>query len=254
LMPGLNYIAMPEINNDIRMTGALQQKKFRDVLMRMIDSVEPEVLVLDPLISYHGEDENDNAAMRRSLDHLTEIQDITGVTTIVAHHLGKQADKAFNAVFSGRGASAIGDWAANILTLSLEKKEGPEAIIKAIHHKARNFPTVPDFFMRRTKFLEFELADNPNDKNQKDLEAVIHALSGFEDYQAESQAELVKEIMSLPGYSKDKAKRAIWAATKTQYVVSTPHPEKKKQSCYSLTFDGQLLISELDADKFMRGL
>lgn len=109
-------------------------------MIQLIQITQADILILDPLISYVTGDENDNAEMRRSLDCLTDIQDRTGTASIVVHHLGKAAASGkFNDVFSGRGASAIGDWAANILTFKKEKQEGSEMTIEVLHHKARNF-------------------------------------------------------------------------------------------------------------------
>src|SRR5208283_2094177 len=97
-------------------------------------------------------DENDNGAMRRTLDCLTVISDRTNVACVVVHHAGKQGTD--NQVFAGRGASAIGDFAANILVLN----PGPESkredgsrrfVIEVSHRKARNYECIEPFFLER---------------------------------------------------------------------------------------------------------
>lgn len=200
---------IPVIRDDIRYVGAFQETEFQDTIKRMVEATEARCIILDPLISYHGCDENGNSEMRRSLDALTELMDETGTATILFHHLGKASGSGdLNKIFSGRGASAIGDWAANILSLWLGEMDGAEANIEVAHHKARNFPTVANFFLRRTSELQFHLCDKPgSSKERTELAAVIRALHGIG--QAESQAHLIREMQAFEEWSDKKCQRAI---------------------------------------------
>ena len=49
--------------DDCSFTGSLKDKDFQKFLIDSLLSIEAGNLILDPLISYHGEDENDNADM-----------------------------------------------------------------------------------------------------------------------------------------------------------------------------------------------
>ncbi len=250
LQRGFERVFIPEVRNDVRYVGEFREKKFQNDMAALIEATQAGCLILDPLISYHGGDENDNSEMRRSLDALTELQDRTGVATILFHHLGKAANSnEFNKIFSGRGASAIGDWAANILTLGIIKKEGPEAIIGCTHHKARNFPTVPPFYLRRTDDLQFHLSDKPGgEKEQSEVIAVVQALKSMAGQQAESQAQLCSAISAATDWSDKKAQRAIQKAVNTGRVAKTQHPTHKKRQCYTLTSEGQLFGHQVDPD------
>mgnify|MGYP006286685763 FL=1 len=242
LKKGFDRAFIPLVREDVRYVGEFREKGFQHKVMEMVDAIGAQCLIIDPLISYHGGDENDNSEMRRSLDALTELMDRTGAASILFHHLGKASARSdFNKVFSGRGASAIGDWAANILTLGIAKTEGPEAVIECHHHKARNFSTVPPFYLRRTQDLQFHLCDKPGgQKEQAEILAVIQALKGMDGKQAESQTQLCNAITASTDWSDKKAQRAIQKAVKAGQVVQTPHPTHKKRQCYTLTFEGEL--------------
>lgn len=174
MAPALDNIVMPR---DIRMTGELTDDDFQ---RRIVDACRRfcvDLLVLDPLISFHGQDENDNAAMRRSLDCLTAICDQANVGTIVVHHVGKNTLE--NGVFAGRGASAIGDWAANILLMKPVEIDGERSnVIELQHQKARNFEAAKPFFLERRPDLSMVRTDDPKKrgKNGSQAQAVVEAL------------------------------------------------------------------------------
>lgn len=94
-------------SDDIRVVGSFTDAAFRDEIIWHTKEHKRDIIIFDPLISYHGENENDNSAMRGTLDALTKIQDETGAAVILVHHVGKSGSG--NSVFAGRGASAIGD-------------------------------------------------------------------------------------------------------------------------------------------------
>jgi RecA-family ATPase len=79
---------------------------------RLVLVLSLRLLVLDPLISYHSKNENDNAEMRKTLDALTRLCEDTNAAVLVVHHAGKAGTGG-----GARGASAITDWASNIMSL-----------------------------------------------------------------------------------------------------------------------------------------
>ncbi|MEL7640788.1 MAG: AAA family ATPase [Solidesulfovibrio sp.] len=177
MAPALENIIMPQ---NIRMTGELTDEDFQRRIVDACRRFFVDLLVLDPLISFHGQDENDNASMRRSLDCLTAICDQANVGTIVVHHVDKQT--ADNGVFSGRGASAIGDWAANILLMKPVEIDGERSnVIELLHQKARNFEAAKPFFLERRADLSMVRTDNPKKrgKDAEPIQVVVAALEGL---------------------------------------------------------------------------
>jgi RecA-family ATPase len=222
LKEGMNNIFLPVIDGDCRMTGELTDRAFQAKAIELIKTVQADIIILDPLISYITGDENDNAAMRRSLDCLTEIQNKTSTASIVVHHLGKAAASGeLNDVFSGRGASAIGDWAANILTLKKEKQENSEVTIEALHHKARNFELQPPFYLKRTPDLQFHLCERPGTKRDQHVQAAIDSLDSLSG-EVSRQSELEAHIIEQANISRQTARRGIQRARELGMIYAVP--------------------------------
>jgi hypothetical protein len=137
----LYRILTPMRGMDCRMSGDLLKKSFQDKLTDMITTANARLVILDPLVSYHTEEENSNVAMRSVLDALTEIASAAGAATIVVHHHGKSEHVGAN---QARGASSIKDWARGCLTLNKQKHE-TKTLVKVTHTKHGNFPQAKGF-------------------------------------------------------------------------------------------------------------
>ena len=62
---------------------------------QLIDSViecDADVLIIDPLSSFHQCNENDNSQMRRVMESITNIARKTGAAIIIVHHFGKPSE------------------------------------------------------------------------------------------------------------------------------------------------------------------
>jgi len=138
----LDHIFTGIIGRDPRVAGDVLDPVFAQDLADAIQATGADLLILDPLISYHTQDENDNAGMRKALDRLTQI---AGEKTaiILTHHHGKGNHEGQN---QARGASAILDWARGILTLTRQKHE-TKKLVRVDHTKAGNFANAPSFLL-----------------------------------------------------------------------------------------------------------
>jgi len=126
------------VNNDVRTSGDIKDPHFQDAIKDAVVLNKIDILVIDPLISFHSEDENSNDQMRRLLDKASLLTEEIGVTPLLIHHHGKFATDS--GAGGGRGASAIGDWSPNTWELSFQKKDKQYSLQ---HNKARNF-TIQD--------------------------------------------------------------------------------------------------------------
>lgn len=87
-----------------------------------------DLLIPDPLITFHRESENDNAKMRFVLDRFTAIQAETGCALLLAHH-HRKSPEGIEDFDAARGARAIQDWARTVVNLTGQKKvEGRDRI------------------------------------------------------------------------------------------------------------------------------
>lgn len=129
---------------DVRSSGNINADKLKRPIERIHGETNFDILVLDPLISFHDEDENSNDAMRRFLDDFFDFCDKLKITPLMIHHHGKYRPE--KGIGGGRGASAIGDWSANTWELEfVEEKKDKDGNLKQIAHhlftqkKARSY-------------------------------------------------------------------------------------------------------------------
>ncbi|MFH2061067.1 MAG: AAA family ATPase [Pseudomonadota bacterium] len=226
---GAAYVFIPRIRGDCRMTGNLTETDFQQQVIEILKAAQADVLVLDPLISFHGGNENDNAEMRRSLDCLTYICDMADVCCIVIHHVGKGNTK--NDVFSGRGASAIGDWAANILIFERSEQGG---IIKVTHQKARNFNTIKPFYIQRTPDLQLLRIANPETKQDQYVKCVIEILGDMPGRKVNTQTELIEMVQARLNCKRSTAQTAINKARDMKKIIVIPGGKKGNATGYRL--------------------
>jgi len=224
MKPGARNVFTIMAGNDCRLPGSLKDKDFQKLLIDSLLSVEAGNLILDPLISYHGEDENDNAAMRRSLDCLSLICDKANVSVMICHHYNRQN--------LTRGAASIRDWASNMLLMDFEKKAGDSTILKITHDKSRNYEQQPDFYLERTPDLQFLRCEKPG-KQAQQVEAVVVALNVMGG-KVESQGPLKAAVMAKLNCSEATARRAINEAMELRKIIIIPGTGKGNPNIYKL--------------------
>ncbi|NDY58289.1 AAA family ATPase [Desulfovibrio sulfodismutans] len=185
-----NNIIFAGEKGDARARGIFSDPQFLSSLSRIIHKVAPDILVFDPLISFHDADENSNQAMRKVLDGIKDFASDLKVTLMVVHHLGK-ADGG-NGNSGGRGASAIGDWNSG----SLELKKRKDDLFELVNLKSRDSESLGSLNLRRTPNLRYEIVENePVKASSKDntVLAAIHALGG----KAATHQELVSRMTDI---------------------------------------------------------
>jgi len=187
------------MGNDITTTGNFEDKAYTDELARKVEEVKADIIVVDPLISFHGRDENSNDEMRRVLDTLSDFCRRMSVTPLLVHHHGKHGGESGQG--GGRGASAIGDWSPNTWELT-KSKEGYTLSPK----KTRNFEPPADIRLKLNycRFRPLSAAGS-GDK----LAIAIQALKGNngkfdkqEDFTTAIQEILKAESQDAPSPSK----------------------------------------------------
>jgi hypothetical protein len=121
------------VNNDIRSIGDMMSQSFLDAIQKAVETHQTDIIILDPLISFHGQDENSNDQMRRLLDQVAVFTESLGASPLLIHHHGKFTSESGPG--GGRGASAIGDWSPNTWELTYNKNQKRFTMT---HKKARN--------------------------------------------------------------------------------------------------------------------
>ncbi|BAH74476.1 AAA family ATPase [Solidesulfovibrio magneticus] len=151
---------------DVRSSGDINDAKLKYPIERIYGETGFDILILDPLISFHDQDENSNDAMRRFLDSFFEFCDKLKVTPLMIHHHGKfRAEKG---VGGGRGASAIGDWSANTWELEfVEERKDKDGNLKHVAHylftqkKARSYESNSKMMLQMKDLRFYPIASSP---------------------------------------------------------------------------------------------
>ena len=206
LQAGAERLFFPMIKNDIRLVGDLQDPDFQNMLREIIEATQARLLCIDPLISYHWQNENDNAEMRKSLDALTLLCDETGASCLVVHHVGKNG-------LGARGASAIEDWAANILALEEVTMSG-KVFMQVTHKKARNYAKTHQFFLQRTVDLLLLRADPQEVAGVSDVVEIVKQAGGV----VEKQSDLIAMVTSKLNCCEKTARSAIAKSHSMQQI------------------------------------
>ena len=237
LRGGINRIFYPMIKDDIRLIGDLQEPIFQEQLKEIIAATKAGLLIIDPLISYHWKDENSNSDMRRTLDCLTLISEDTGAACLVVHHVGKNG-------MSARGASAIEDWAANILALE-EVTRHDKTFIQATHKKSRNFDRVQQFFLERTRYLELLKAD------PQEVAGVIDVLEALKDAggKVSKKSDFIELVVERMNCSEVTARRAIAKAQTGGLVVESKTGRNKSFKLSNSDHDPGIVITLIVINK-----
>jgi len=211
-------------------------KKFEQWFETLINKIQDQtkqkidLVWLDPLISFCGCNENDNAEVRKNLDVLTVMAHKCEVTPIVIHHNAKNTEKDKDNT-GYRGASAILDWTRNLITMN--KTEIPEPFFIDGKMKTRKVPAInvknvmsnvgkqfKDFKIRMDDNFRFtrlkEEAIDP--ATLKEINNVIQALKDMDNCFAESQNDLASKYSALTGKTNPTGKKYIKLAVEYDFI------------------------------------
>jgi RecA-family ATPase len=224
--------------SDIRiLDGDFNDDKFLLRVLEEIQSTNAGLLIIDPWISFHRGDENDNSAMRRTLDRLTLLMSLTGVAILLLHHVGKGAQDGSS--YAGRGAMAVGDWCHNSFLLRVHDKKTNTLELSC--QKARNFRKPAPILMKLNHNLVFERVEENGSVSVAFLHRfvveAVQSQGGTVPTQKDLVDILVKKVPALN--NRTKAHGVIRDAVQAGVIVEVTTGRKKS---YQLPPQQQALI------------
>lgn len=189
-------IKFVSIDGDITIAETLTDSKFMTKLKNTIISNSFDVMVIDPLISYHEEDENSNNAMRKVLDGVKKLCQELKISILIVHHSGKSYQGENNS--GGRGASSIGDWASSSVELKADSKD---QYFSLIHKKARDFSKFNMLKLMRSENLLYSVVNNEECGYDYSVFTVLKAMQNISKDCI--QKDLYTEIMRIVDSNED---------------------------------------------------
>jgi len=208
------HVIAQENADSPRIRGDLLDVNFRLALVDKLQELNADIVVFDPLISFHEIDENDNTKMRKVLDALQiHILDVANVGAIIPHHPPKGKSNG------PRGAGAIGDWAHTIVELTYKDAVQDRYHIRMFNAKNRNHKEFGTVWLRKTEQLDFLRCKAPLTKKDLDeVDKVVDILTQMGS--AKTKTELVKAIIDGTGIKSEKtARKYIQMAVKHEYII-----------------------------------
>lgn len=133
----------------VTVRGSLQidRKPGQQELVKMIERVRPNVVIVDPIGPLHNSKENEQSDMGRLLNYLLSIVNYYDAAMIVVHHMGKSTENREEIHF-GRGSSVWGDRVDTNLNLMPYGEQG-KAIRLKLSFTLRNGPPLDPLIVTR---------------------------------------------------------------------------------------------------------
>ena len=220
-----NFYIKNTAGNPIKITNTNDRKRLYDE----IEKSNPDLVVFDPLSTFHDKKENDAREMAAVLEHFFEIKHKYKVSILIIHHHGKSTDSVRHGGHLLRGHSIIGDRADSIISfyrLSEKYRNSPlpngYECYAELNFELRNGAAPSNFIIERNPenlwYRKFDLYDQLGKKILPDKVREIIRESGGELF----QSELLK-ILSESA-SRGVAFKAISEAKNLDYIEPVKLP------------------------------
>jgi hypothetical protein len=192
----------------------LANPKDRKTMVDAIKDHQADAFFIDPLISFHDANENDNGAMRRVLDSLTGIMRKTGAGAGVLHHFGKPTENG-TIEHRARGASAIRDWCDTMLALTV-KKAADGYLHEVTYVKVRNGRQPKPITLDRDENLVFQVTEEESRCSPEQVAQIVRAKGG----RVNGRKALVAAIQDVIECGERTALKFIKAAIDRQAIMA----------------------------------
>ncbi len=184
-------------------------------LQKFIIENETNVLIFDPLISYHNSDENSNNEMQRVMERFRTLVNINNISLILVHHNRKSNETAGGQ--NTRGASSI----FGAIDGLIEMRKLTDGNVKIFFNL--RYDGSPDEITLKLnpETLWFEKVDINLDHNMAVLEILRGSATGM------LKSDVVKKIVNEYGISRKAAYKWINTALKSK-LIKVDDPKKKR--------------------------
>ena len=234
--------------------GALIQEAVRDRVIEIMLARKIDVLVIDPFVSSHRAEENDNNAIDMIAKEWGYIAERTNAAIHVVHHVRKQPGEAEVTTDSSRGAKALTDAARVVRTLNqMSKEEAKKAEIDNPRQFFRAYNDKSNFAPPASESDWYQLAShdigNADDLRPSDSIGVVEEWQWtvVEILSPEDALEVQKGVASGE-WRKDVRAKSAWVghlvAQVTGLCPNSPDEKDEIKDIVRLMFDRRLLTTE----------
>jgi replicative DNA helicase len=144
-------------------------------MQRLIESLKPEVVIIDPLANFHNKEENSATEIRVFTNNIDRLLEKYGTAFVITHHHKKPSQFEKNGFSQMRGSSVFTDWVDSILTINTHDKD---AKTKSLEFTLRNASSPPMHILKMGDDLWHHRVSVEGESKVKDqmiLEAIDEA-------------------------------------------------------------------------------
>jgi len=234
-----NFLKFTTTGNPLKITNS----QHRTQIKKGIEENKPELVIFDPLSTFHTKNENDAKEMSKLLDFFFEIIKKFQISVFLIHHYGKPSIAQREGGHLLRGHSVLGDRADIIIGMQkLPTKYKSTALplnhdcYAEIQYVLRNDANPGNLIVERNpKNLLYEVSNVYGQIGKKISPEMVHTIIK-ENEGKMRQAELMKQLPEK--VSKPTVLQAINEAVEKDYIEKEPLPgrgnpvllkEKKKE-------------------------
>jgi hypothetical protein len=197
-----------------RMDDAAELKQVRDELKEL----KPDLVIFDPLYTYHRKQEDLSSDMAPLLNDLMELIRAVGCAGILVHHAGKQGEGNLGQHSShhGRGSSSIADVPDGTWTLRRTGQKDRYTLSATL----RNAASLERLSLR-CENLVWTLDDAGSAEESQGAAADIPLL--FKADEERASGDLVKDMTAKWGISERTAEKRLKQAVANSILVQPKH-------------------------------
>ncbi len=197
------------------------------LLRKEVEIYRPDIVILDPYLSFFQHEENDNGKTRAALDRLKhQVLGPFNCGAVIVDHQGKAANVPGQEVLDARGASAKRDWACT--TVALRKNKTPEGqtgeFVSMTFDKCRYLPRPAKAIILRREPVTGIYTNHEGEKVQSFQVGRILEELGVDV----TKGDLVKKVRIDCEVSDHEARRVVDTAIDEGWIVSTNGPRNRK--------------------------
>lgn len=132
----------------------LDRQEGRDKLCRWIEEALPDLLILDPLYTFHSKEENSASQMGQLFNLIHQLKDRYNLAGLIVHHFGKPKEVEREGGELHRGSSVIGDasdanWTFKRVPPNKYQLQGPLSEYGILSFELRNAEAPEPIILRR---------------------------------------------------------------------------------------------------------
>ncbi|MBW1862316.1 MAG: AAA family ATPase [Deltaproteobacteria bacterium] len=233
-----NFLKITTTGDPLKITDSRHRREIFD----RIKESEPDLVVFDPLSTFHNKSENDAKEMTSVLDHFFELIKEFNIGILLVHHHGKASAVEKSGDHMPRGSSVLGDRADAIINVKRLPKKYKEMYLP---HNFQNYAEL-EFILRSDVPLDNIIIErNPNTLwyHETDLYGQIGRKLTAEEVKkivvqegGEIRQKKLVEIL-LEKVSRPVALKCIREAEEKQYLEAEELAEKGKPRLLRLRAD-----------------